>query len=302
MVGMRCIALAAIVAYFMQPLSSGEKLASRPLASLATSLFAQSAGQTLIREFGPCATRPEANPERCGKREDLSFLLLDAHTGALVASQWPDAEKPIPLGSLIKPFIALAYGQHHGYEYPTHTCYGTSTGCWLPRGHGREGLELAIAQSCNSYFRMLTANLTAEDVLPLATSYGLEPPPADASANDLRGMGNVWLISPLHMASAYLELIRRADEPGVRKVLVGMAESARQGTGAELDHALKHTCTLAKTGTARCTHLPTAAGDGFVIAMMPADGPQILLMVRLHQAPGAEAAKIAGQMLRRIEQ
>jgi len=41
---------------------------------------------------------------------------------------------------------------------------------------------------------------------------------------------------------------------------------------------------------------------GFVIAMMPADRPQILLMVRSHQAPGADAAKIAGQMLRRIEQ
>jgi len=298
---MRCIAVAAMVAYFAQPLSSGENFTSRTL-SLGTSLFAQSTAQTLIRDFGPCATRLEANPGHCGKREDLSFLLLDAHTGALLASRWPDAEKPIPLGSLVKPFTALAYGQRHGYEYPAHFCHGTATGCWLPRGHGWEGLELAIAHSCNSYFRMLTSNLTAEDMLAVASSYGLDPPPLDASATDLRGIGSGWLISPLHMASAYVELIHHADEPGVREVLVGMAESARQGTGAEVDHALKHTHALAKTGTAPCTHLPTALGDGFVIAMMPADRPQILLMVRSHQAPGADAAKIAGQMLRRIEQ
>src|SRR5262249_42870203 len=152
-------------------------------------LFAQSAGQILIRDFGPCATSLGAKSENCGKREDLSFLLLDAHTGALVASRWPDAEEPIPLGSLIKPFTALGYGQRHGYQYPTHTCHGTSTGCWFPRGHGRQGLALAIANSCNSYFQMLTANLTAEDMLPVASGYGLEPPPLDASATDLRGIG-----------------------------------------------------------------------------------------------------------------
>jgi len=37
------------------------------------------------------------------------------------------------------------------------------------------------------------------------------------------------------------------------------------------------------------------------VALTPPDNPQILLMVRVHGVPGAQAAKTAGQMLRRIE-
>jgi D-alanyl-D-alanine carboxypeptidase len=70
------------------------------------SLFAQSAAATLEQRF------PDPN---------ISFLLLDAHTGAVIASRWTDPEKPIPLGSLVKPFTALAYGEQHEFQYPTHT-------------------------------------------------------------------------------------------------------------------------------------------------------------------------------------
>jgi len=58
---------------------------------------------------------------------------------------------------------------------------------------------------------------------------------------------------------------------------------------------------LVKTGTAACTHSRHAVGDGFTVALVPADEPQVLLMVRVHGVPGAQAAKTAGQMLRRIE-
>src|SRR5260370_39117340 len=78
------------------------------------------------------------------------------------------------------------------------------------------------------------------------------------------------------MANAYLELIRRRDQPGVRQVLDGMAQSAWRGTGAEVDRALEHPEALVKTGPALCTHSKHAPGDGFVIAMMPAADPQIL--------------------------
>ena len=301
MVRIRRLALLPILVWLAYS-SDGENLVCHSLRRVpADSLFAQSAGQAFMREFGPCGRSGAAADGHCLERKDLSFLLLDADTGAILASRWEDPEKPIPLGSLIKPFTALAYGEHHEYQYPDYTCRGTSTGCWLPRGHGRIDLPVAIANSCNSYFQMLTADMTAEDVLPVANRFGLEPPRPGSSAADLRGLGTGWLISPLHMANAYLELTHRPTEPGIRQVLLGMAESARRGTGAEVDRALKHTRALAKTGTAPCTHR-TAPGDGFVIAMMPADRPQILLMVRLHGAPGAQAAKMAGQMLQSIEQ
>lgn len=265
------------------------------------SLFVQSAGRILSREYGNCHGASAAPVSgSCSQSDRISFLALDAHTGVVIASRWENPEKPVPLGSLVKPFTALAYGERHQFTYPTHVCRGTSTGCWLPRGHGEVDLGSAIANSCNSYFRMLTANMGVADVSLVTSSFGLQPPAPDSSGVGLAGVGKGWLISPLSMANAYLELIRRREQPGVRQVLAGMAQSARQGTGAEVDRALEHSDALVKTGTAPCTHSTRAPGDGFVIAMMPADDPQILLMVRVHGVPGAQAAKTAGQMLRRV--
>jgi cell division protein FtsI/penicillin-binding protein 2 len=254
--------------------------------SSEASLFAQSAGEALNRSF----------PSR-----NISFLLLDARTGRMLASRWDHPHTPVPMGSLVKPFTALAYGEQHGFRYPAHTCRGTATGCWLPRGHGDVDLTAAIAYSCNAYFRMLTENLTAADVSPTASRFELEPPRDDATGTQLAGLGARWQISPLRMARAYLELVRRRKQPGVNQILVGMAQSARHGTGAEVHRAFPVFDALAKTGTAACTHAQHAAGDGFTVALVPADEPQILLMVRVHGVPGAQAAKTAGQMLRRIE-
>jgi hypothetical protein len=47
---------------------------------------------------------------------------------------------------------------------------------------------------------------------------------------------------------------------------------------------------------------PRAPGDGFVVALVPAQQPEILLMVRVHGVPGAKAAETAGRMLRRMEE
>jgi len=288
MVGVKHIALP--LALSLLALSPSGSSAGPPLADRAdnseTSLFAQSAAQALNRGF----------PSR-----DISFLLLDVHTGRVLASRWEHPDTPIAMGSLVKPFTALAYGEQHDFQYPSHTCRGTATGCWLPRGHGDVDLTGAIAHSCNSYFRMLTEDLTAADVSPTASRFGLEPPRRDATGSQLAGLGAHWRTSPLHMARAYLELVRRGQQPGVNQVLEGMAESARHGTGAEVHRVLPFPDVLVKTGTAACTHSRRAAGDGFTVVLMPADDPQILLMVRVHGVPGAQAAKTAGQMLRRIE-
>lgn len=175
-----------------------------------------------------------------------------------------------------------------------------AAGC--PTATGRSSITAAIADSCNSYFRMLTAGMTSADVIPSARRLGLDLPATDLSGPDLMGLGNHWLISPLHMARAYLELNRRPDQTGVREVVAGMAQSARQGTGAEVDRALQHSSALVKTGTAACTHREHAPGDGFVVALVPAEQPTLLLMVRVHAVPGARAALTAEHMLSRIEE
>ena len=70
----------------------------------------------------------------------------------------------------------------------------------------------------------------------------------------------------------------------------------------EVDRALRYSGALVKTGTAACTHSAHAPGDGFVVALVPAEQPELLLMVRVHGVPGAKASVVAGQMLSRIEE
>lgn len=251
------------------------------------SRFGQSASQLLRNEFS---------------QNDISYLLLDAGTGAILASNWKDVQTPIPLGSLVKPFTALAFGERHALRFPRHFCAGSSAGCWLPRGHGEMDLTHAIAYSCNSYFLFLTESMTSADLAPIASEFGFEPPPPDISSPGLAGLGDAWRVSPSRVAYAYLELVRRRDQPGVAPVIEGMRESALVGTGAEVDRSLARTNALVKTGTAVCTHRHRAPGDGFVVALSPSDNPKILLMVRVHGVPGAKAAKVAGAMLHRIEE
>jgi cell division protein FtsI/penicillin-binding protein 2 len=270
----------------VNPAQSQPATAQNPVAP-GKSLFAQSAIQLLAREF--------PNP-------DISFLLFDAHSGVLLSSRWDDPQNPIPLGSLVKPFTALAYASQHNYQFPAHICRGAASGCWQARPHGELNLTSAIAYSCNSYFRALAATLTGEQLLPIAKQFNIEPPGADLTGPPLMGLGDQWRISPLKMAHAYLELVRRREQPAVREILAGMAQASEYGTGSAVGRALKHSDALVKTGTAPCTHARPAPGDGFTIALVPAAQPEILLMVRVHSVPGAIASATAARMLARLEQ
>ena len=253
----------------------------------ARSLFSQSAVLLLEREFSS---------------SDISYLLFDARSGALLSSRWDDPAKPIPLGSLVKPFTALAYGETHENQFPSHICRGEASGCWQVHPHGKLNLVSAISVSCNSYFRALAENLTGEQLIPIAKRFGLDPPEPTLSGPPLMGLGERWPIAPVKMARAYLELYHRRDQPVVREILAGMAQSARSGTGKGVGQALNHPDALVKTGTAPCTHPHPAPGDGFVIAMVPANQPELLLLVRVHSVPGATASIVAGRMLHRLEE
>jgi hypothetical protein len=63
------------------------------------------------------------------------------------AEQWDDPESAVSMGSLLKPFLVIAYGRTHT-RFPVLSCRGTADHCWLPRGHGRQDIIGAIAHSC----------------------------------------------------------------------------------------------------------------------------------------------------------
>ncbi len=219
----------------------------------------------------------------------VSYLFLKTSNGEILGSRWPDAQRPVAPGSLLKVFTALAYSETHGGRFPNVVCRGKASGCWLPRGHGEMGIVQAVAHSCNAYFRALAAELRMEDVRTLALRYGMETPAADATAESLIGLGKAWEITPAALARAYGLLIAEA---GAAQVVSGMAASARTGTGIAAGFG------LVKTGTAPCVHRPGAPGDGFVIALYPAEAPRYTLLVRVHGTSGAQAAEVAGRMLR----
>jgi len=260
---------------------------ARPSKGVARSLFSESAVEILQREYGETET---------------SYMLFDAKSGALLASHWENYEEPIPLGSLVKPFTALAYAQVHDFHYPVYECKGKASGCWQEQGHGKLDITAAVSVSCNAYFRRLAENITAEQLVAVTHVFGLEFPDANFVSSNLIGLGEQWRISPVHMARAYLELYRRKEQPGIAEILQGMRESAERGTGAAVDRQLKYGAALVKTGTAPCTHSSWAPADGFTLVLVPADEPEILLFIRVHSVPGAKAAETAGRMLRLMEE
>ncbi len=211
-----------------------------------------------------------------------------------MAQRWEHPEREVPIGSLIKPFLAVAYGRTHA-SFPRFHCEGKTT-CWLPRGHGTLGIRQAIALSCNSYFHQLVSDAEPGFAAPTLESFGLT-----AGVSEVGMVRQGGVASPLALAKAYLELVNHAQEEAEIPVLQGMMLSAQKGTAKAAGAELQHLPALAKTGTAPCTHQKKAPGDGFALVMAPADHPRIVLLVRLHGRPGSMAADVAGRMIAAVE-
>lgn len=201
-----------------------------------------------------------------------SYILLDTRTRAAIASRWDRPAQPIPVGSLVKPFLAAAY---RGPAF-----HADCRACWRPAGHGRIAMPQALAESCNTYFLELARRIDARDL----QSLGLPEPPADPESRI--GVGAGWKIAPDSLIRAFAAL----EQPEVRAAL---RLAARSGTAQAV-----RAPALAKTGTAPCTAERRHAGDGFAAVLFPDPAPRYALLVRLHNAPGSQAAALAGRMIR----
>jgi cell division protein FtsI/penicillin-binding protein 2 len=228
---------------------------------------------------------------------ETAYLLLDASTRELLASRWDDSDRPLPVGSLIKPFTALAYAQGHAFTYPTFTCRGAADACWLPAGHGHIGIVDAIAGSCNAYFQRLAHQVAPDAFVATLASFGMHARAAAATVPAMVGLTKELMLAPSAVANAYAELAARANQPGVSRVAMGMMASARTGTGRAVGAALGPTDAFVKTGTAPCSHSPNAGGDGYTVVVYPADRPRVVLLAQAHGRTGAETAEAAGEIL-----
>lgn len=228
--------------------------------------------------------------------ENVDYVVADFATGQVIAEHWREPESASP-GSLLKPFVALAYGRKRGLVFPQYDCTGET--CWLPRGHGRIGIVEALAHSCNTYFRQLAISVTPEEVGFETARLGLRAPPPSSSADALWGLRADWFVTPHELLRAYAELARRRAEPEASVVLDGLLRAARGGTAAALATGLPQDA-YAKTGTAECAHALNADGDGFAVAVYPADAPRYGAVTRVHGRTGRVAAGAAAALLQAL--
>jgi hypothetical protein len=247
-------------------------------------LFAQSAAAALDHQFG---------------NADLSWLLT-SRSGRVLAQRWPHPDQAFAPGSLLKPFIAAAYGEQHGGHYPHLRCAGTQSHCWYPPGHGEIGLEEALAQSCNAYFLGLSDSLDLKLARDTFARLGLHLALQPMHAQDLIGLTPLWRETPVTITHAYLALLDEQSNPSRGRIIAGMEAAARQGTARGASLAFGSQDMLAKTGTASCSHEPRATADGFTLLLYPAADPRMLLLVRQHAATGAQTSTQAGAMLRAL--
>src|SRR4029077_15655497 len=160
-----------------------------------------------------------------------AYVLIDAATERVLDARWDNLERPVPVGSLIKPFTALAYADTHRFTYPAFDCRGSADGCWLPAGHGRVGIAEAVALSCNAYFRQLAQRTAPDALVARLQSFGMRADVAAATPAAMVGYGDALKLAPASVMRGYLELVSRAGQPGVSPIVEGMRASAQTGTG-----------------------------------------------------------------------
>ncbi|MBV9265756.1 MAG: hypothetical protein JO061_06275 [Acidobacteriaceae bacterium] len=211
---------------------------------------------------------------------------IDGSAGSV---NWPGLETAVSVGSILKPFLALAYLATHA-SAPVLNC----SGCWLPSGHGRQDLSAALANSCNTYFLHLAAELNRAALDRICLQFDLIAPARDWSAARLIGLGEGWPQTPSRLVRAFGTLGRdivSAPQP----VLAGMQRCAFTGTA----RALGFPC-YAKTGTGVCCHSPSGAGDGYIVVLFPLGSPRHVLLVQQHNTTGAHAAESVVLLLKTI--
>ena len=232
-----------------------------------------------------------------GSSGESAYVLVDAASQRVLESRWDDLDHPLAIGSLIKPFTAVAYAETHRFAYPTFTCRGTADRCWLPSGHNRLGIVAAIAGSCNAYFDEIARRTTPEVLAARLQWFGIRtmaPTPTRAS---MVGFGDQLTLAPSAVVRGYLELVARAGQPGISPIIEGMQEAARSGTGRAVGAALHGADALVKTGTAPCRHARRATADGYTMVIYPADRPRLALLVQAHGRTGADSAMFAAELL-----
>jgi len=268
----------------------------------------------------------EARVARLSAKSHSAVLLWDlTRSEALAAVRAEVFAAPSCLGSLVKPFVLLAYLNEHcsDINLELHPCVGRATAecpveCWYKPGHGKLDMSRALAVSCNQYFYQLAKQTSPGAFLTILTAQGLNPKSDPSGAapvlpETMMGLDSNLKLVPLQVLKAYWALISghpsaetgSASMPAFAHTILlnGLRLGALEGTSALAQKALPpNQFLLGKTGTS-----PAFTGgrylksrtDGWFLGFYPAAQPVLAVIVYYPGGLGArDAAPLGGEILR----
>jgi hypothetical protein len=203
-------------------------------------------------------------------------------------------ERPLRVGSLMKPFVAEAWTRAHQGGSPPRVRCDAASHCWLATGHGELGLARALTLSCNTYFLALARDTPDAELAATLRAAGFAVParlrPEAAIGLDDEAPA---LVSPGDLLRAYVRLTREPwpEAEDVRaSVLAGLRESPVRGTA----RGLGLSGYWAKTGTIAAENGVPWRTDGLALAVDDAGKAMLLLRPK---ATGRDAALALGRRL-----
>ncbi len=265
---------------------------------------------------------PSAVADAARLAPDARIVVLDIATGRLLAASHP-AESARTLaapGSALKPLVLYGLIAASRWD-PSHriACTrklriaGRSLNCSHPPADPMDARE-ALAWSCNTYFATVAATLAPGELRALLAPTGLlgqtglasgeataefrDPHSPNEKPLTLLGVDGIR-VTPLEFAEAYrwlaLQFAAHPNSPATKTVLAGLADSASFGMAGAA--SLGGVPIAGKTGTAS----PAAGGQthGWFLGLAPSDAPRAVIAVYLPAGHGADAARVAAELLAR---
>ncbi len=251
---------------------------------------------------------------------EARIVVLDLGTGRLVAAHRLDetARTLAAPGSTLKPLVLYSLMAAGRWKPERHvscsrhlTIDGHRLDCTHPPAPPFDARE-ALTWSCNSYFAEVARTLRPGELGQLLRPTGLldvtglareeataefrEPHTVDNAQLALLGVEGVR-VTPLELAAAYrwlaLALAAHSGTEASQVVRAGLQDSASFGMAGHA--SLGGVPVLGKTGTAEGT--ASSRTHGWFAGIAPAGKPQVVVVVYLPAGRGADAARVAGDLL-----
>jgi cell division protein FtsI/penicillin-binding protein 2 len=273
-------------------------------------------------------TWPSAAAHAAQFAPQARVVVLDIASGHLLAaSHLPEAARTLAApGSTLKPLVLyslIASGRWDPSRRVACTrklrIAGHSLNCSHPPADPMDARQ-ALTWSCNTYFAALAGALAPGQLRALLAPTGLlsqtglapaeaiavfhDPQTPDATRLALLGVDGV-LVTPLELATAYrwlaLQLAAPHPEGTGRPPASAAAQVVRDGLQDSASFGMAGAASLGgvaiagKTGTAS----PAAGGQshGWFVGLAPSDAPRAVIAVYLPARHGADAARVAADLL-----